>query len=319
MNIEVFVINLPRSSDRRERTLRQLHALGVKPTLFPAVDGAALDLSSVAAYDSRKAQMYYGSAMTQTEVACCLSHYGVLREIVQRRLPYALVLEDDIEIGADLLAVCTGLVAETRVAWELVRLHALKGRVRTPRKPRDWGTPVCTVGGQTLYRLSGHPLGALAYLITYSGAVRMLGYGSQIFLPFDHAMDRFWENGVVPYVVRPFPIQQREGVISEIGLRGGAAFGRARGLLRLERRRRRVSDSLRKRVFNLCLKDAAAARALAFFGLRVARIALAASAQLESRDVPLVAAAEGLPWATRSPATPDIAKKRRRATSPAAQ
>jgi glycosyl transferase family 25 len=289
MTIEVFVINLPRSIDRRERTVRQLDALGVKPRVFPAVDGSALDLSSVGAYDSRKAAVYYGSAMTQTEVACCLSHYGVLREIVQRKLPYALVLEDDVEIDADLLTVCKGLVAETRVAWELVRLHAMKGRVRDPRKPRDWGTPVGEVGRQTLYRLNGHPLGAQAYLITYSGAVKMLDYGRRIFLPFDHAMDRFWENGVVPYVVRPFPIRHQESA-SEIGLRGGAAFARAGGRLRLEQRGRRVMDSLRKRLFNLCLNDACAASALAFVGLGVARNALAASAQLASRDAPLAAA-----------------------------
>jgi GR25 family glycosyltransferase involved in LPS biosynthesis len=58
MSIEVFVINLPRSVDRRERIVRQLDALGVTPRVFPAVDGSALDLSSVAAYDSRKAAVY---------------------------------------------------------------------------------------------------------------------------------------------------------------------------------------------------------------------------------------------------------------------
>jgi glycosyl transferase, family 25 len=229
--------------------------------------------------------------MTPAEVACCLSHRGVLEDIVGRKLPYALVLEDDADVDADLLNVCRDLVSESYAAWELVRLQTLKGRVRHPQTPRDLGVPICATGRRTLYRLKGHVLGASAYLITYSGAVKMLDHGERIFLPFDHAMDRFWENGLLPYVVRPFPVRHRDGVASEIGARGWAAFGESRGLLRIKQRGRRLSDSLRKRLFNLCLEDPVAAWLLSLVGLRVARTARAASAQLGARKTPLTASA----------------------------
>lgn len=312
--MEVFVISLPRCRDRRDQINAQLLAIGVNAIFYPAVDGSTLALSSIAAYDRRKAWTYYGSAMTPAEVACCLSHRGVLKEIVRRKLPYALVLEDDADVDADLLHVCRDLVFEHFAAWELVRLQTLKGRVRHPRTPRDLGVPICATGRRTLYRLKGHVLGASAYLITYSGAVKLLDHGERIFLPFDHAMDRFWENGLLPFVVRPFPVRDRDGVASEIGVRGWAAFGETRGLLRLKQRGRRLSDSLRKRLFNLCLEDPVAGWLLSRVGVRVARTALAASTQLGPRKTPLTApaGAVGSPIFAPKPDGPPVQKSRRK-------
>lgn len=289
--MEIFVINVPRCTERREQMRVRLRALGVDARVYPAVDGSTLTLSSLIAYDRQKSWTCYGSAMTAAEVACALSHYGVLNEIVQRKLPYALVLEDDVEFDSDLLEVCEALVSRNFAAWELVRLQTCKGRVREPRTPRDLGVPICAAGRRMLYRLNRHVLGAGAYLITYAGAVKLLEGAERIFLPFDHAMDRFWENGLLPYVVRPLPVRQRDGLASEIGVRGVAAFGQSRGLLRLKQRGRRLSDSVQKRLFNLCLEDPATARLLALFGLRVARTALAATAQLEPRKTPLTPSA----------------------------
>lgn len=287
--MEVFVINLRRSKARREHMARQLHALGITPRFFAAVDGANLRAADAARYDRRKALRYYGSEMTPAEIACCLSHYAVLETIIREGQPYALILEDDVIVDPDLMAVCDKLVSQTFAAWEVVRLQCSKTAVLHPTDARSLGTPICAAGRRTLYRLKRHVLGAGGYLVTLEGACKLVRSGRTIFLPFDHAMDRFWENGILPYIVRPFPVAHRFDVASEIGVRGRAAYGEAHGMASFRGRVRRLSDSLQKRAFNLCLEDRGLACVLA--PLACARTALRSAHQLRPRDRPLAPAA----------------------------
>jgi glycosyl transferase family 25 len=79
----------------------------------------------------------------------------------------------------------------------------------------------------------------------------MLAYGRRIFMPIDQTMDRYWENGILPYVVRPFQVHQAEDFGSSTGAR---ALDRRRAQplpVRVRRRLQRLSDSVRKRAFNL--------------------------------------------------------------------
>ena len=54
----------------------------------------------------------------------------------------------------------------------------------------------------------------------------MLTYGRRISRPIDQTLDRYWENGIVPYVVRPFPVRQHPAFKSEIGVRGKGGLRR---------------------------------------------------------------------------------------------
>ncbi len=79
----------------------------------------------------------------------------------------------------------------------------------------------------------------------------MIAYGKRIFMPIDHTMDRFWENGIVPYVVRPFPVSQGDdfGTHSlgrSMDRREGQSWG-----TRSRRRLQRLRDGVAKRAFVL--------------------------------------------------------------------
>ena len=103
--------------------------------------------------------------------------------------------------------------------------------------------------GAGLYRLRTHPLGAGGYLIKQDGARRMVNYGRPIFMPIDHTMDRYWENGITPYIVRPLPVQQRSELGSSIGLCGEKYVERQSLSGRVMVRLQRLNDSMRKRLF----------------------------------------------------------------------
>ena len=244
-----FVINLKDAQPRREHMERQLRAMGIKAEFVPAVDGAGLCASDRAAYDAARARRAYGAEMIDAELGCYLSHYRLLQRIVEANIALALVMEDDIEISADLPQIVRGLADVPD--WLVVRLESLRGGVLRPETVKAMGRPIADLGSATLYRLDTHTLGLGAYLIRKEGARRMLNYGRSIFMPIDHTMDRYWENGIVPYVVRPFPVRQMDVFESRIGQRDPR---RRRSLplsARIGHRLQRIRDSIAKRIWRL--------------------------------------------------------------------
>jgi glycosyl transferase family 25 len=250
-SVPTFVVNLPRDVARRQHMAQLLAERGLEAEFIQAVDGSTLSAAERAAYDHDRALRVYGVAMMDAEIGCYLSHYRLYERIVREGIGTALILEDDLEISPELPAVVQALVA-TNHDWLVVRLESQRERIRTPPSAGFAGTRVAELSGVAgLYRLRTHVLGAGAYLIRREGAARMLDYGRRIFMPIDHTIDRFWENGILPYVVRPFLVRQRTDFESRIGTRGP---GRHRGqpfIVHLQRRLQRIGDSLRKRAFNL--------------------------------------------------------------------
>ena len=102
-----------------------------------------------------------------------------------------------------------------------------------------------------LYRVRSRVLGTGGYLIRRAGAEHMLAYGQRIFMPIDQTMDRYWENGILPYVVRPFPVLQLDDFGSSTGVRPRGRRSTQPLDVRLMRRMQRVIDSVHKRAFNL--------------------------------------------------------------------
>ena len=77
--------------------------------------------------------------------------------------------------------------------------------------------------------------------------MRLLEYGRRIFMPIDHTIDRFWENGVAPYVIRPFPVLQKHDFGSSTGLsKPDRRLGQP-VKVQLRRRLQRSIDGVRKR------------------------------------------------------------------------
>jgi glycosyl transferase family 25 len=251
-SLPIFVINLERDAERRRHMEAVLRGLGLEAEFVAAVDGRTLNDADRAAYDADRALRVYGVAMMDSELGCYLSHYRLYARMVREGLETALILEDDVEISQDLPAVLEDLLASPDRGWLVVRLESLRGHVREPRSTKFLGTRVAELPrGAGLYRLGTHVLGAGAYLIRRDGAERLLAYGKRIFMPIDHTMDRFWENGIVPYVVRPFPVRQRTDFESRIGTRGKDRHRGQPLRIQIQRRLQRISDGVRKRAFNL--------------------------------------------------------------------
>ncbi len=93
--IPCFVISLPDCVERRETISRALDSINIRFEFFDAIDGRN-GLDPVYEHEiDRSAARRNGHLLSDGEYACALSHKYVYREIVDHKIPYALVLEDD--------------------------------------------------------------------------------------------------------------------------------------------------------------------------------------------------------------------------------
>jgi glycosyl transferase family 25 len=164
----------------------------------------------------------------------------------------ALILEDDISLGPSLPVIVRGLLASSCQDWLVVRLDTKRDQVSKPMRTKFAGFKVAELAdGAALYRLRTRVLGTGAYLIRREGAMKMLDYGKRIFMPIDQTMDRYWENGIVPYVVRPIPVFQADTFGSHSGERSNTRRRAQPFAVRQRRRLQRIEDAFRKRLFNV--------------------------------------------------------------------
>jgi glycosyl transferase family 25 len=251
--LPVFVINLERDRERRRHMTELLGRLGLVAEFITAVDGRALSDTDRAAYDRTRALRVYGVEMMDTEIACFLSHRRLYERMLRDGIETALIMEDDVRVEPTLPTVLDGLLAASQIDWAVVRLDSKRDQVIAPPDAGKFlGTRVAELpGGAALYRLRTHVLGVGAYLIRREGARRMLAYANRIFMPIDQTMDRYWENGVLPFVVRPFQVHQGEDFGSSTGVRPLDRRSTQPLSVRVRRRLQRVTDGVRKRAFNL--------------------------------------------------------------------
>jgi glycosyl transferase family 25 len=234
---------------RRVHMQAMLKSIGIDAEYVPAVDGRKLTRAERARYDAAAATRVYGCHMSESEIGCCLSHLAVTERMVRENIACALVLEDDVVCGPDLVSVVNELCSKADPEWLLVRLETQKPVLNNPVSRRTRGRLTSRLQRGGLYRMERGVLGAGACLVRREAAQRLLDQGSRLCMPFDQMLDRYWENGIVPFLVRPLPARQVETLHSEIGLRG-RALGEHASVLRMAMRRvQRARDALDKRLF----------------------------------------------------------------------
>uniref|UniRef100_A0A8C2KMG4 procollagen galactosyltransferase n=1 Tax=Cyprinus carpio TaxID=7962 RepID=A0A8C2KMG4_CYPCA len=169
---EVFMINLLRRSDRRERMLRTLYEQEIACKITAAVDGKALNASQIKAMGIQMlpgySDPYHGRPLTKGELGCFLSHYNIWTEIVDRGLKASLVIEDDLRFEVFFKRRLQNLMEEIesqRLDWDLIYIGRKRMQVDRPEKsvPR-------------IHNLveADYSYWTLGYMISLSGAQKLL-------------------------------------------------------------------------------------------------------------------------------------------------
>jgi len=188
---QIFILNLDRATQRRETMLDRLATLGLEAEILSAVDGSVL----------AAADLPHGTepGLSPDEIGCYLSHVNFWKTVIQRRLSYAIVLEDDVITSANLMNVVEEVIA-LDIPFDAVRLSALL-QVR--------GIPVASLPGNMSLVLPTKPTsGTQGYLVSLDGAKRLLSRLAIPKQPIDVALDRFWKYDLCIPVLFPSVVEE---------------------------------------------------------------------------------------------------------------
>jgi len=204
----IFVINLEKNTVRRNNIENQLAQAGLEFEICPATDGSMLTQRDLASYDENYVLRNISRELSSSEIGCYLSHQKLWQKIVDENIPWAVILEDDVLIQADLKEILSK-IGKIPFKWDLIRLAGL-----------------LPTSNFTLYGLTGSykltvPLqgasGTQANCISRTGAQKLLAYSAMIRGTVDdHVIDNWWETGSIVFAVQPYPIREDQALTSNI-------------------------------------------------------------------------------------------------------
>lgn len=217
--IPAFYINLDRDVSRRARMEEELANSGIRAERIPAVAGRAVPDWLRSFYDDR---------LGPGEVGCSASHLTICRIIIERDLPFALILEDDARIENDCLSVIETALRVAPRGWDIIRL------IETSSRPVQ---QIAAIGrGRSLVRYLRIPRSTTGLFVSRLGAQKLLT-PRLVKEPIDVEIRWPWQLDLDVYGVHPPPVTQASGIEVETTISA--------------RSRPQKHNQLRRMVFNI--------------------------------------------------------------------
>lgn len=114
--VPIFVINLPKDSDRKAFMQAQFDRFGVNAEFVPGWYGDHPDV--IAACDDELAKKEHGKVLTIGEKGCAYSHRSIYEKMEHENIPCALIFEDDAVIPDGFFDIVERELARTPRNWE---------------------------------------------------------------------------------------------------------------------------------------------------------------------------------------------------------
>jgi glycosyl transferase family 25 len=204
--LAAYVINLPRSTARREKMETQLAAMELPFGLFAAIDGRAEWDQLKESVDFAAFRRNTGREVMPGEVGCYHSHLAVWRDFLAGPADVALVMEDDVVFHAE-FGAALGAALSVSDGWDFLKLNKIRAK-----------QPICQgrVADWQVNAYLGPATGLGAYLITRELAARLLPAMLPVTRPIDHELDRIHVHDFRHFGLEPFPSHVDDGNQSTI-------------------------------------------------------------------------------------------------------
>ena len=210
-SIHTFVISLSHETLRRKSIIKKLKKVPGTFEFFDAIDARKINLLQHKDYNGLIRRLCYGKDLAPGELGCFLSHRAVLEKIVNNKIPISLIFEDDVILQKDFKSVLENLI-NCPYPWEAVRfLGKPKIAMLMQRKI------IKVYKNFYLTRLATSPGGAYAYVISYSGAKKILKSMQNITCPIDTIMGLPWRSGLEVLTIQPGIASWNKSFESAIG------------------------------------------------------------------------------------------------------
>ena len=203
----VQVVSLTGATARRSVFSARAQGARIPWQFFPACTGVVDGL----AYDAAAVERNKGRQLTAGEIGCYASHFSIWQQMVSRRVPQCIVLEDDTLVDWSLLAALSGVDLAQR------RMHYLRLYAKKPALTRIVERELIPNSRRVVVEYAGYAYGTQGYALTLEGARAFLRACAVIRRPVDDEMDRSWEHGIRNLGLFPAPVIE-EFVDSGIGM-----------------------------------------------------------------------------------------------------
>ena len=186
--IKCFIIHLHRAAKRKKNVQTIISKLKLETEVIDAVDGNKLTFDEISKYLSKK-NLYrpnYPFKINNGEIGCFLSHRTVWKKIVDEKLDFALIFEDDIQID----------YKNFEQSFKVGLNHIKKlGYIQfQTRKITNYALELDNVNGIKILKPKTIPLRTSAQLISYDTALNLLNKSIKIDRPVDGFLQLFWST-----------------------------------------------------------------------------------------------------------------------------
>jgi GR25 family glycosyltransferase involved in LPS biosynthesis len=213
---KVYFINLDTSIARRRALEAELETCGLPFARVPGIRGDALPDSLKAYFTDAWGRQPDG--MKPGEIGCFAAHLAACRTFladVPQGVAAAVVLEDDACLSADFARAIAASLAALPPGWDLLRLSNV---------PKYACATVAHAAGRRIVRYSRVPTNARAYLLSPTGAEKLLR-PRICDSPFDDDLRHPWRTDLHQYGLIP-PLVGQRAVASDLDGFGQRVFPR---------------------------------------------------------------------------------------------
>ena len=208
--MQIFVINMEKSKDRREYIEKHLSEFGINFDFFDAVDGRALSQEYIdSVFDKETAEREW-KPMNRGEIGCSLSHMAIYEKMIKENIPQAIIFEDDIVLKEDFLPTVNALLKKVPTEIDIVKLGHGRAKFRWWQKSFD------ITEKYEIQRMYGLVARVHAYFITLDGAKKILSKNQPIIRALDDVTGDFIFGEHELYCMNP-PLVDFLDVESTIG------------------------------------------------------------------------------------------------------
>lgn len=239
--LDIVVVNLTRSHERRTAMRALLDPLGLPYRFFDAIDGRAKPHPLFSRFDPLKSEMRHGYILTPGELGCYASHYLLWEQSVAEDKPL-LIFEDDVTLNDNFLSAY-------EVACDKIEKY---GVIRFSRhKRRRWVRIESLSKGLDIIRLKIGPHGTSCYAVSPGAAKQLIETAKVWFEPVDCHLDRFWSHGIYCYNIAPPPVIHAAQTVEKSEIWGGTARDEPSSRFRFRRRVYRMYDKTLRFMCNI--------------------------------------------------------------------
>ena len=154
----------------------------------------------------------YHYPLSKGQIGCYLSHRKAWQAIVDQKLDYAIIFEDDFNLDTSIHAAIQN-INNLNLDWKLIKLSAYQNR----KRPILFKFPL--EHSQQLVIHKKLMSGCCATAITLDGAKKLLAATEKFGRPVDSDLQHIWETGVPGFSLLPYPVTQNTEQESDIGSR----------------------------------------------------------------------------------------------------